>query len=892
MRVLSIVLVLLLAAVAALLLFHRAPEGPDPAPEEIAPGRREAASEVPPSFEPLDAVAPATPAVAPTAPWPDGTPAVAGLAGEVVDEASRPLPGALVRLERLDPYVLRGGRADPGALLATGRAEADGRFSLPLATAEWVRVYATHPGYGAAGRRIPGPGGFVRLVLPRAASLRVEVSAADGRPVSDARVSVVAREAVTQERTDENGHARFESLAPGRVQATVAADGYADVRAEPRRVVAGETTTTLLRVVLERAVVFGGRVVDATDGEGIAGAIVHLRAAGRTIPLPPTAADGRFGPVPSAAATESMLVTATAEGYAPVLLPVHVQDPEDGLAIEIALQASEPWRGRVVDGSGQPVAGARVGYTPDGVDSRPPAAATTDRDGSFELPPPPPPLPGRRVILEAAGPAGYAARALRPEDPVPSPSDLVLVLRRGSVVTGRVVGAAGAGAGSIRVRLEPQWSDLPDRSRPGTETSRLLGMNERGRLALTTATDTEGWWRLAAVPDGPYVVRAEAAAATTFGTAAFEVAGADVDTGILSLAGAHVLTGRVRDGAAGAPVPGANVTVVATAPPRRAWETVTGEDEGSFTIAGLAPGSYEVRASLPGARGSAQATVEMPSEDLLDLVLPRGAELEGVLTTGGDRPYRGRFTLYLDHARRARGGRGLRRILDASDDGRFHIDGVPAGEWRVRVTTPDGAVGMHATPLAIRGGAGYDVRIALAAAGGLAGVLRTPDDGAPARGGEIHAKHLATGRTVRATTTAQGRYRFAGLAPGAWRLQARGRGGAPLEEDVDVPSGAVATHDLRLLPAGSLRVVVVAADGTKRAGAIVTARTPGRVTGLLPFATPPRTGPDGSVVVTDLPQGPLVVQARTLRGEGGRVTLTLEGAKTVHVEVEVRAAPR
>ena len=103
-------------------------------------------------------------------------------------------------------------------------------------------------------------------------------------------------------------------------------------------------------------------------------------------------------------------------------------------------------------------------------------------------------------------------------------------------------------------------------------------------------------------------------------------------TGIVSIGRAQepgTITGRVVDAASGAPVPSAQIVIVGTT------RGVVAGDDGRFRIAGVRPGTYQVRALRLGYQASAQP-VDVTSGGTADMnftLAPAAVSLEEVVTT-------------------------------------------------------------------------------------------------------------------------------------------------------------------------------------------------------------------------------------------------------------------
>jgi protocatechuate 3,4-dioxygenase beta subunit len=171
-----------------------------------------------------------------------------------------------------------------------------------------------------------------------------------------------------------------------------------------------------------------------------------------------------------------------------------------------------------------------------------------------------------------------------------------------------------------------------------------------------------------------------------------------------SVAGA-VIGGRVVDAKTGAPIADVDVEV-STRGTRAAAST---DQDGRFTLSGLAPGSYTLRASRPswgttvfGAAGSSPSgrTVVISATDRVEgltIEMNRGATIEVAVVDvdGAPLEFGARVYQYQWHA----GGRILEPLQlslpngYSQRDGRFRLSGLPPGDYVVGVepTMPDEA---------------------------------------------------------------------------------------------------------------------------------------------------------------------------------------------------------
>jgi len=231
----------------------------------------------------------------------------------------------------------------------------------------------------------------------------------------------------------------------------------------------------------------------------------------------------------------------------------------------------QPISGRVVDGAGDPVAGAAVTLT------RPDATTVTlatDPDGRYLFDDNP---AATGYTLSLAVPTGYVAgpggTSRAPFDvaatPVAIPDDFVVVAL--PAVSGQVTGG-GSGLGGVAVTLTPA-----------------------GGAPTTTVTRGDGSYRFEAVPAGPVTIAPAppegyaAPAARTPGVGPAGLAGQD-----FALTRPGALSGAVVD-ATGTGVPGVGVTVTGPGAPT----TLTTDAAGGYYLDGLTAGGYTVTPVAP-----------------------------------------------------------------------------------------------------------------------------------------------------------------------------------------------------------------------------------------------------------------------------------------------------
>jgi hypothetical protein len=248
-----------------------------------------------------------------------------------------------------------------------------------------------------------------------------------------------------------------------------------------------------------------------------------------------------------------------------------------------------------------------------------------------------------------------------------------------------------------------------------------------------------------------------------------------------------------------------------SAPPE---ETAAAEVDaaGRFRIEGLAPGWYAVAAEAPGFHPVLLPRVAIPG-DLLAIALEPLGGVEGVV---------------LHEDGRAAGGASIRAssadhgaTTVAGSDGSFSL-AIPAGGYRVHAALGDRA--GAAPPLAIAAGATLrGVEIRLGAGAVLEGEVVHLTSGGGAAGAEVaifppHSQEIA----ARAVTDGAGRFRIAGLPPGAFDVRASAPGASPaVAAGVSLVAGRTFPLRLALAGTGAAEGVVADTAGRPLAGARV-----------------------------------------------------------------------
>ncbi len=886
-------LALAAAVVVVTLLFATskpAPPPPDLDPGEFAVEPRDWAGDEPLRGEPGVVPSATTLANAPRRGEPVDSlplPALAeGLTVRTSDERGTPIPGARIVVRPVDPEGLRGAPFPDGEPVAEGLTDGRGQFVATLPRRDhdsptWWRVVASADDRASAAHVVVAAEATLDLVLGPAGEVRAEVVRATGlafEPVPNARVTLAAGELRIQQITDENGHATFPGVPIGTAALRVQTHDLQSVEDGPFVVAPGESVERI--VSIGRAQRVAGVVLDDADDAPVAGAEVWMTRPGAGRSIGPTDRDGRFGPAVAGSDAERQFIAVRAPGYAPATEPIVLRAADDDgpMEIRIRLRRAAPWNGRVLGPDGSPVEGARVAWSADGVAGRPPASATTDEEGRFTIDPPPMPLPGRRLMLLAEAAPGRAALALRVGEPPPHPLELRLV--GDPSVGGRLAYADGTSVVGGEVRLVPIWDESERRDPDAAATRRLVG-NERGLVAWSSATDANGRFLVAGVPPGRWQVHARTGALTRWFPDVVETSRRDVDVGTFVVDDGATLLGIVVD-SSGRAIAGARIdAVVADVVPRAS--SAMSDRDGAFAIHGLPASPVQVRARhgdlaseqlriVPGPDGfEDRVALELPAGGIVRFALrdETGAPIVGVVVFRRE-PIGGPNAPGRPESRRAR-------------DGVVELHGIPAGPAWWTAHAFDGRVARTEGPIDVEAGRRTGAALTFLAPSRLDGTV-VAADGRAAAVADVHARHLGGRGTLLATTDVRGRFHFGDVIPGRWLVTAWGRGGAPVQREIDVLVGARAELDLVLDPAGACDVEVLDERGRPVGGALVRFRSGGA---LIRTRGPARTNERGRARIEDLPLGRIEGHASHPRAGEGRAEVSLESGRAAPLVIRL-----
>ena len=636
------------------------------------------------------------------------------------------------------------------------------------------------PGMTAAGAAAAAPRSQPPASLP-ARAVHGLVADRAGRPIGHARVLLrpaagtlaVTADPASARRpeavTDAAGRFEIHGLDCDRVDVKVTADGYSPALVRGLRVPARALAADLGTIVLQPGERLDGTVVDA-QGRPIVGARVQGFAfelawgADREEPWrASTARDGRFALGGLGRGVLSSLRVEKA-GYTPVTLAgleVPAAEP-----LRVVLDATATVRGRILDQAGAPVAHAAVALvhgarSAEGLRG---AAQTTtsDRRGRYEIAGAG--LGPLTIQVSVAGAltserGGFAVRAGEVLE-IPD-----LVLRRGAVVAGRVVTAAGEPAAGSQVR----WTGCGSGYLPCQET--LAG--------------ADGTYRLEGLPTGHRSIVAEHPDHPRAS------AGIDVEPGInhldLQLGDGYSVAGTVID-AGGQPVEGAQVLLFAGEAEHRAQTAA----DGGFRWAGIPSGAYELVASKPGYASARAGRLVVDDAPLagVDVRLETGRAVTGQVLGLG-------FEELAQITVVAVGTGDVPPVVaELGYDGTYRVGDLGTGVWSVAATVA--GTGRTVEESVTLSPHDDEVRLDLDFARGNSLTGQVLVGGSAAITAEVQIQSLGPRRFLGSSPVdADGRFRLGGVPPGPYLLQVVARGAEPLRQSVELETDAEMSFELR-----------------------------------------------------------------------------------------------
>ncbi len=726
-----------------------------------------------------------------------------------------PAPDGTVRLPPLEAVQVTVLEAGTGRRLAAGRLRwLVAGAPAPLLEREWSApsgvlrllcpdrclVELLVPGHRRARVRLEAGVASTAVKLPRGRTLHVTVRPGDvpGRVLwapADALGLLATFETVARATGLDPGRPLELELEAGRrYLGLLLADGWAPLPFE----IGPETTAVTLR--LERGLTLSGRVV-SERGEPIAGATVEVHGAVAARDLVPylqrsrTGPEGRFS-VPGLLAGTAV-VRALAPGRAAAVREVRIGE---GGPLELELPPGLDLRLHLVDQFGTPVAGARVeveGFR-----------YASDRKGLVRV-------PGVQVgaALEVRI-TGSGVVPFHDAVRVEGPEATLRLVRGGRIVWPLLVDPPELGSDG-----DYGWVELLESGREGRAgTARWDAEHAR----VVAEGLRAGRYRLQARLPGFAPLLSEPVAVAAGEETALPPAVPDPGRAIV---------GVVVDGDTGEPVAGAEVraepgdgTTFRTPRDLETAQRATSDAEGRFRVAGLAAREYTLRIRAAGfAERRIQVTPDEGGTDLGEIELDRGLVVTGRVVDREGAGVEGAEValwepgayVFEPHATTTADGRG-----------RFRLDLIPAGRWRLEArsggrhgeTEVEGAAGDEVEAEIVVGGVTVEGRVWLGdepVSGGRLILVRAgaePGGAAVAVARPDGVRLFGPGLGPRHATTVgpDGGFHLEGVDPGAYTAAFSPDlpGAGAMTTAVTVPDAATAYLDLRF-PDGSVAGTVL-----------------------------------------------------------------------------------
>lgn len=737
------------------------------------------------------------------------------VAGTVLDPAGRPLPGAAVRA-RVGWQREAGWSWDPAdPAVESAEVDADGRFriaDLPSQAMLWLRAEAPDRPTVEVETRVGETD--VRLVLGHGGSLRGRVRTADGGAVAGASAQLFAvgrgtarvgydhgvRLGGLPAEVAEDGALRLDRAPAGTYELVVAVPGHQPLTV-PGVEVADGVETDVGTLELRPEELLAGRVLDL-EGSPIAGALLEVEqrhaesqsAIGHSGRRFEADDEGRFR-VGGLGGDLPVTLIVRADGYlgSRLDLQLPLQEP-----LEVRLGRGGTVFGEVVDDTGRPLAGvaliARVEHPGQGRHVHPSASetamATSDDDGRFELTAVP--VGPVTIGVSPSGGGGRDEITVGTIDEGQRVGPLRIEVPRSGEVAGRVLRADSAPAA-------------------GAQVAAIREMPGGGSSSRSVTADALGRFRLTDLEAGPQTVVA------TLGFSGRAEREVEVAAGVheleLVLEPTTAVSGRIV-APDGSPVGRGRATL------EREGSSVGlfVDDVGRFQLVGLDEGTYRLVAEVPGfGRGVHPEPVEVRRGQPVDGLVVRlspGARVAGrvIGLTAADIPHLQVWSFP------AAGGSSTPGLV--RPDGGFEVRGLAAGSHLLQVHVRSTGQ-MEQLPIEVEDGAlldGVEVDLSGVTLTLTVSVLGRPLDERPwllADGGPTGG-----GRRL-----GPGRFAFAGLEPGRYRLSIPASPAGPmLSRELEVSGDQEAAVDFEGWPVAG---AALAEDGRPLPGVAVWVVEPG-----------------------------------------------------------------
>lgn len=765
----------------------------------------------------------------------------------VRDEAGRPVRDAWVRLVEDRPWLVPWAEISWTSAERRGTTGADGTVRLPRAAGESTTVAVFKAGYLPVEREVSASG-RLEMMLESAPRVPTVVVGPDRSPRSGA-LALVGKAKWPLGPADDAGRLSLPAAGKRSVPLIVRTPG--GERRETVLPAAAAPDGAAQRLVLAARRSLTGQVLSGKERAPLAGALVWGFDPGSFV-----RSDGAGVYRLTELAQDFLLVSAAAAGHRPerALASQLLNDAEVGPTLR--LEPAVALVGRVIDGSGSPLADVDLVASP--MPLRQNGLTTvvglvvrgrTALDGSFRL-------PGvaaeAKVELRAIHRAYAPWREDLPPMPVGPTPPKTIVLDTGRVVWGHVQDVEKRPVAGATVRLfdvAEVGSKLPwDREEP----------------LATGTSDGDGRFTLSHVAAGRYDL-----GLTARGFAPLRVPGLTIDAadpnrelGTVTLAPGALLEGRVVD-ASGKAIDGAEL-YFEPADSSRAFgrsfgdtdepPTTTSAADGWFRLDDLEPGRpMTITVEHEGFGTTILNRVAVPRAEPLVVVLSPSGGIAGRVATAEGKPIPGAI-VGLSVQRAIGESRVTTSVgspfepIRTGDDGRFRAEGVEAGDVSVGAGAEGYANALTRLELA-PGQVIEDFEIVLLPGARLSGRVLGPD-GEPREGVLVMVRQGRSGNAA-SRSDGEGGFTMDGVPLGRCRVSAWDRELGQVASEVEIVAGENRA-ELRFASRGEVSGRVLSLAGAPLAGASVELR---RVGGVSLGYQRQATGPDGDFRFTALSGG-------------------------------------
>lgn len=419
----------------------------------------------------------------------------------------------------------------------------------------------------------------------------------------------------------------------------------------------------------------------------------------------------------------------------------------------------------------------------------------------------------------------------------------------------------------------------------------VTAVDSQGNRVSSAATGATGDYSIGGLAAGPVTVTASAAGFETDDDLTATVALGTTTTLDVMLTEEGAITGTITAPAGGAPT-GATVDAELSTSASALSGTVA--DDGTYTIADLAPGTYTVVAEAPGDGPAEQTSVTVTAGGTtsgVDLALSASpATVSGTVTDADTGAPIAGATVSTDAANGAEGP------VTTADDGTFTLSGLPAGAIDVDVTPPDTSHLNASVTVTATAGATTTTTVELDPAGTVSATVDAGDGTTPLAGVAVEVVGPSPGSAddpegaQQEVTDASGDVSLTGLSSGDYDFQVVGSDThqpfviGPNQRDavlhVSVPTGTVSGQ---VEDAGGNPVADVPVSLADSTGLVATTQTDG--TGAYSFTVTSAGAYD--VVAAGTPVGLLVASGISVSlGQTTTVPALQAGTDSLTVSVQ------